>query len=160
VPLNLYAPVSRRLVSDVRTEQYLCEIVDAFSLGMTQMHLQLTRALVDDWSSALQDALQTLRAAEFRFVLTDVESQPEAETFSARGFDELHLARRLTNAAATDASARRVVSEIARIAHDRAVLVTATGVDDRPHRDALLETGCDRATGALYGRPEPTNAID
>ncbi len=51
VPLQLYAPVSRRLISDVRTEQYLCEIADAFSLEMNQLHLNVTRGLVNDWTS-------------------------------------------------------------------------------------------------------------
>jgi diguanylate cyclase (GGDEF)-like protein len=160
VPLNLYAPASKRLLSDVRTEQYLCEIVDAFSLGMNQLHLELTQTLTSDWGPALQDAVQALRAAELRLVITDVALTSDAEQFAELGFDEMHLSRTLTNAVAADAGARRTVSEIVRIAHERAMLVTATGVGDVQHRDALTGTGCDLATGGLYGGAELTSWID
>jgi diguanylate cyclase (GGDEF)-like protein len=160
VPLNLYAPASKQLISDVRTEQYLCEIVDAFSLGMNQLHLELPRAFMGEWGPALQDARQSLRAAELRLVITDVEQTSDAQRFADLGFDELHLSYKLTNAVATDAGARRAVSEIVGIAHDRALLVTATGVNDVQHREALAGTGCDLATGALYGGAELTSWID
>jgi len=53
--LRVYAPVSKRLITDVRTEQYLWEIADAFSLRMEQLCLQVARALLDSWSPALQE---------------------------------------------------------------------------------------------------------
>jgi EAL domain-containing protein (putative c-di-GMP-specific phosphodiesterase class I) len=64
------------------------------------------------------------------------------------------------NAAATDPDARSTVSEIVQLAHDRAVLVAATGVDTEQQRDLLLEAGCDLAAGDLFGRPEPASTID
>jgi EAL domain-containing protein (putative c-di-GMP-specific phosphodiesterase class I) len=47
-----------------------------------------------------------------------------------------------------------------RIAHDLGVLVAVGGVADSERRDALVEIGCDIATGPLYGDPEPADAID
>ena len=55
-PLHLYTPVSRRLVADIRTEQYLSEIADAFFLSMGQLRLQVARPLLDGWSPALDDS--------------------------------------------------------------------------------------------------------
>jgi diguanylate cyclase (GGDEF)-like protein len=158
--LRLYAPVSKRLIADVRTEQYLSEIADAFFLCMHQMRLQLARPLLDNWSPALQDALQSLGDADVGLVLTEVEHISDADFLGECLFHELHISRRLTNAAATDPDARRTVSEIVRLAHAHELLVGATGVDDRQHQDVLVEAGCDLATGDLYGGPEPTNAID
>jgi len=54
----------------------------------------------------------------------------------------------------------RVIADIIRVAHDRGLAVVATGVNDRPLGDALVELGCDLATGDLYGALEPTRSID
>ncbi len=159
-PLRLYAPVSRRLLADVRTEQYLCEIVDAFSLTTNQIGLELPRLLLDNWAVALRDALQSLREAAFPLVLTGLEIAEDVGRFADLGFGEVHLPRSMTSAAERDPDARRIVSEIVRRAHDRAVLVAATGVNDSRQRDVLVEAGCDFATGNLYGEPVPAITID
>ncbi len=158
--LGLYVPASRRLVTDVRTEQYLSEVANAFSLRMDQIRLQLDRALLRNWTPALHDALHSIREADVAVVLTDVDSAsavPDVEDF---GFCELHLSRGLSTAAVTDPDARLALSEIVRLAHDRDILVGVRGVDRAQDRDALLEIGCDLATGDLYGRAEPTNTIE
>ena len=159
-PLNLYAPVSMRLLADVRTEQYLYEIADAFSLAMNQVHLQLARTLLTNFTAAMQDSLMSLREADIQFVLTDVDATSDAERLAELGFDELHLSRRLTRAAAIDPDAQRVISEVVRIAHDRGALVAGSGVNHSRQHDALIEAGCDLASGNFYGRAEPANTID
>jgi diguanylate cyclase (GGDEF)-like protein len=159
-PLRLYTPVSKRLIADVRAEQYLSEIADAFFLSMNQIRLQLARPLLDNWSPALHDALQSLSDADVALVLTGVEDASDAQDLAEYGFHELHLSRRLTHAAATDPDARRAVSELVRLAHDRGCLVGAAGVDHQQEQHVLLDCGCDLATGDLYGRPEPVDTID
>lgn len=159
-PLRLYTPVSKRFIADVRAEQYLSEIADAFFLSMNQICVQLARSLFDNWSPALQDALQSLSDAGIACAITGVEQASDTEVLAAHPFDELHISSRLSDAAATDPDAQRAVSEIVRLAHDRALLVAATGVNDQQHDDLLREAGCDLASGDRYGRPEPANSID
>jgi c-di-GMP-specific phosphodiesterase len=159
-PLRLYTPVSRRLIADVRTEQYLSEIADAFFLSISQVRLQVAQPLLDRWSPALHDALESLRDAGVAFVLTGVEHGSDARALAEHPFDELHISPRLTNAAVTDPDARCAVSVIVRLARERDVLVAAAGVDTEPQADVLIETGCDFAFGDLYGRAEPANTID
>jgi diguanylate cyclase (GGDEF)-like protein len=159
-PLRLYTPVSRRLILDVHTEQHLSEIAGAFFLSMNQIHLQVARPLLDRWSPALQDALESIREADVGLVLTGIEHASDIQALASDPFDELHISRRLTNAAAIDPDARRTVSEIVQLARDRSVFVAATGVDTEHQRDVLLEAGCDFASGDLYGRPEPASTID
>jgi len=159
-PLCLYAPVSRRLIEDVRTEQYLGEIAEAFSLTTNQIHVQVARPLLDDRSPALHDALHSLRDTDVRLVLSGVARPADAQDLDEYGFGELHLSNALTSAAAHAADARRTVSEIVSIAHERGLLVAACGVNDEGHRDVLVESGCDLASGDLYGRPEPADTID
>jgi diguanylate cyclase (GGDEF)-like protein len=159
-PLRLYAPASRRLIADVRTEQYLSEIADAFFLRMRQIRLQVARPLVTNLSPALQDALQSLGDADVGLVLTDVEQASDVQSFATYGLCELHISRRLTAAALTDRNARTAIAEIARVAHARRLLVAATGVEHEQHQDLLIQAGCDLAIGSLYGDPKPANTIE
>jgi len=158
--LHMYTPVSQRLLADVRTEQYLSEIADAFFLSNNQIRLQLDGHLLRGWRPALRDSLQSLRDADIAVVLTGIGHLSEVPSLSEYQFEELHLSRQLTSIAATDANARHTVSEIAQFAHNNASLVAAVGVNDEHQRDTLVEAGCDLATGDLYGRPEPTDTID
>jgi diguanylate cyclase (GGDEF)-like protein len=162
---RLYTPVSKRLIGDVRTEQYLAEIADAYFLSLGQIHLQLARPLLDHAAPAFIGALQSLRDAGIAFVLTGVTDPAEIERPADQGFREVHLSRHLVNAAANDggaldANARHEIAEIIRVAHDRGLIVAATGVNDRRLADALVELGCDLATGDIYGALEPTRAIE
>ena len=53
-----------------------------------------------------------------------------------------------------------MVADIVRLAHDASLLVAAAGVDESRHRDALIPTGIDLATGDLYGEARPTDTIE
>ena len=156
----MYVPASRRFLTDVRTEQYLREIVDAFSLSMSQVHLEVPQPIVANCSPALRDALQSLREVALTLVVTNVDAASDVASFVDLGFGEVHLSNRLANAAASDAGARSVVADIVGIAHGRGVLVGATGVDDQRQHDALGELGCDLAAGGFYGGARPANTID
>jgi EAL domain-containing protein (putative c-di-GMP-specific phosphodiesterase class I) len=153
-PLRVYAPVSKRLIADVRTEQYLWEIADAFSLQMQQLCLQIDRALFDSWTPALRDALASLHDAGVRLVATAVTDAADAELALGHGIDELHLTPEL---ARVDAS---TVGSIVEVAHARDARVAATGVADEAQRDALTTAGCDFASGSLFGEPAPCDTIE
>jgi diguanylate cyclase (GGDEF)-like protein len=159
-PLRVYVPVSKRLVADVHTEQYLWEVADAFSLRMEQLCLQVGRVLLESWSPALQDALVSLHDAGVTLVVTDVEQDDDARRFLDQGFDEVHLAPALGRAAARDAAAWSTVQRIVAAAHAGGQRVVATGIDDLAQRDAVVRAGVDLATGRLYGEPVPTDTIE
>lgn len=158
--LRVYAPVTKRLVADVRTEQYLWEIADAFSLRMEQLCLQVGRALLDSWSPALQDALVSLHDAGLTLVVTDVEQDDDARRFLDQGFDELYLAPALGRAAASDTAEWSTVQRTVAAAHAGGQRVVATGIDDLAQRAAIVRAGVDLATGRLYGEPVPTDTIE
>ncbi len=158
--LRLYFPVSLRLVADVRTEQYLWEIADAFSLRMQHLCLQVDRRLLEEWTPALQDALLSLGDAGVTLVVTGIEDAADVPVVAALGFGELHVGAALAQAAASDRGAQRMVADIVRLAHDASLLVAAAGVDESRHRDALIPTGIDLATGDLYGEARPTDTIE
>jgi EAL domain-containing protein (putative c-di-GMP-specific phosphodiesterase class I) len=158
--LRCYFPVSKRLLGDVRTEQYLWEIADAFSLRLQHLCLQVDRPLLDDWTPALQDALTSLGDAGVTLVVTGINDPADVPAVAALGFREIHVAPELAPAAASDRVAQRAVADIVRLAHDGSLLVTATGVNESRHRDALIPTEIDLATGDLYGAPRQTDTIE
>jgi diguanylate cyclase (GGDEF)-like protein len=158
-PLRQYTPASERLIAEVRTEQQLSEIAEAFFLAMHQIHLEIPRSVLDDWSPSLDDALQALRDADLSFVLTGVDNPEDLEGLARFGFAELHIAPDLVRDAIRDATAREALGSIARSAREQGMLVTALGVDEPMHRDQVVDAGCDFASGDLYGPPEPAKTI-
>jgi EAL domain-containing protein (putative c-di-GMP-specific phosphodiesterase class I) len=146
-PLALYVPLSLPLLANVRTEQYVTEIADAFHLSTEQLRLEVPRRALDAWSPALQDALDSLREIGVAFVLADVDNGADVRIAVARGFDEVSVS--------TEA-----VAEIVGIAHEHGVVVGATRVDTEIVRDSLVEAGCDLATGDYFGTAEPATDID
>ena len=159
-PLRLYTPVSRNLVADARTEQYLSEITDAFGLSTNQLRLELARPLLDAWTPALHDALQSLREAGMELVVTGVEHASDVRGLSEHGFREIHVSSRLVHGASTDADARRAVAEIVGSAHDNGLEAGAAGVRDRREHEIVVEAGCDIAIGDLYGKAQPVDSIE
>ena len=157
---RVYSPASKRLLADVRTEQYLWEIADAFSIRMEQLCLQVRRALLDSWSPALQDALVSLRDAGVTLVVTGVEDDEDARNCVEQGFHELHLAPALGRATARDAVACSIVERIVGAAHADERRVAATAVDDLAQRDAVVRAGVDLALGPLYGEPAAADTIE
>jgi EAL domain-containing protein (putative c-di-GMP-specific phosphodiesterase class I) len=160
VALRMYTPASLSLIGDVHTEQHLIEISDAFCLPVHQMHLQVARTLVAQVSPPTRDSLRALSDAGAGFVLTGAEGPSDVEFAADHAFREVHLSRGLTQAAASDDDAVRVVQEIVERAHRQRMLVGATGVIDRLHERALLRAGCDLGSGPLYGEPEPAAEIE
>jgi EAL domain-containing protein (putative c-di-GMP-specific phosphodiesterase class I) len=158
--LRCYFPVSKRLIADIRTEQYLWEIADAFSLRMQHLCLQVDRPLLEEWTPALQDALVSLKDAGVTLVVTGIADAADVPAIAALGFDEVHVDEDLARAAAADRVAQRTLADIVRRAHEGSLLVAATGVDDSRRRDALIPTEIDLATGDLYGAPRQTDAIE
>jgi diguanylate cyclase (GGDEF)-like protein/PAS domain S-box-containing protein len=159
-PLTLSAPASTRLIADVRTEQFLAEVADAFHLAIDQIRLRIDRRLLDNWSPSLQDALESLRDAGVGLVLNGVDEVDDMDSAVAARVHEVYLSRALTRAAATDDDARRAVSEIVRLAATRASVVGSTGVDTDDIRDALVELGCETGSGDLFGPPVLARDID
>jgi len=157
-PLRLYTPVSARLLEDVRAEQYLLEIADAFFLSPGQIRLEVPRAIIRSATPSLRHAVRELGTAGIGLVLTDVEQPADIVDVADVGFGETHLSGRLTHA--VDAGARHDVAQMVRAAHDRGMVVGAIGVRTRGQHDALVDTGCDVACGDVYGAFEPCAGID
>ena len=92
----LYTPLSRRSIEDVRTEQYLSEITDAFFLTPSQLRLQVARPLLDEWTPSLENALGLFATTTSPSCSPAASKSPTPSYAAEHGFVELHLSRRLT----------------------------------------------------------------
>ena len=155
---RMYAPVADRLVLDMRAEQHLSELADAFHLAMDQICLEVRRAALTTSATAVQDALGFLHDAGVTLVMTDVETNADVVLAARLGFGEVHLARAVV--AGSQATVRRSVSEIAGRAHEFGMLVAASQVPDGAARGWLTDAGCDLATGDLFGGLVPADSIE
>ena len=159
-PIQLFTPVSMRLIEDVRTEQYIAEIADAFFLAPTQVHVEVAQPHLSSWSPAIAAALQFLRESGIGAAVSELEAASDVDDIARYDFDELRLSRRASHRAVEDRSERDDLARIVVRAHELGITVTASGVDDEPLRDALRDVGCDLATGNVYDRARPATTVD
>jgi diguanylate cyclase (GGDEF)-like protein len=159
-PLRVYAHVSHRLLSDPRIEQYLTETIDAAGLLPRQVRLVVPHALLARPSRAMADALRAIRDSDVRLAAGGVDANGKLEELVDYRFDELHLDRRLVQAAAFDASQRLVVRGIIGFAHALGIRVAAVGIEDEQQRTVFVDSECDLARGFLYGAPMPADSVE
>jgi len=159
-PLRVYAHASHRLLSDARIEQYLMETIDAAGLLPRQLCLVVPQSLLARPSRAMTDALRAIRDADVRLAVGGVDANGKLDELVDYRFDELHLDRRLVQAAAFDASQRLVVRGIVGFAHALGIRVGAVGIEDERQRTMFVESECDLARGFLYGAPVPADTVE
>jgi diguanylate cyclase len=158
VPLRVYAPVSTRLLGDVRAEQHLREIAAAFSLSAARMCAQLSCRRVDPHAPTLASMLRSLRESGLRVALTDVESAADVHEFAPFNFDEIHCSRNFTRAAL--AGARDDAFEAIQAAHDVCETVRASGIESAVQRDIMVDLGCHLGSGSLFGVPVAADSVE
>lgn len=127
------AGVPPRLVTVELTETGTGSSLDAVRCELTQLREAGLRVDADDFGSG-QATLQRL----LDLPLTGIKL-------------DLGLVSRVPH----DQRVSRVVRWLVAGAHDLGLGVVAEGVETEVQRDFLLEIGCDRAQGYLFGRPTP-----
>ena len=158
--LRVYAPVSEPLLEDVRIEQYLWEIVDAFGLPPERVHIQLEQGVVTRLAPATRMVLQSLLELGVRLVVTGVDSESDLGAFANLGFREMRLSREETRRAISDLSRLEELRNTILGAHDLGLGVGVVGVDDERQRAIWFGAGCDVASGALFGSPVRSDTVE
>jgi EAL domain-containing protein (putative c-di-GMP-specific phosphodiesterase class I)/GGDEF domain-containing protein len=155
--LDLYLPASRRFFADVRSEQQLDEIEDAFSLFSQQVHLEVGFQSLEDGAAPLRDALRSHADAGVSLVLVNLPGLDVAvHDYPELGFRELHLAPDVVG----DPSRRVAAKALVDRAHQVGLRVGAAGLTSEEQRNAAIEIGCDRAFGDIYGPSQSVEALE
>ncbi|MGD9754883.1 MAG: EAL domain-containing protein, partial [Acidimicrobiia bacterium] len=69
--------------------------------------------------------------------------------------DAIKIDQSFLRAADTDKRRRHILDSIIRLAHALEVPAVAEGVETDRQRQLLVELGCDRMQGYLFGKPAP-----
>src|SRR5262249_55635949 len=114
---RLYAPISARLIADVRAAQVLIEIFDAFRLLPHQVRLQIWRTVARTWVPSLTGALETLRDSGFVIAASGVDRAPDGPTIFELGIAEILLSRDRVAAARVEPDAHRELFDVVARSH-------------------------------------------
>jgi diguanylate cyclase (GGDEF)-like protein len=158
--LRVYAPVSQPLLEDVRIEQYLWEIVDAFGLPPDRLHIQLEEEIVTRLAPATRMVLESLREFGVRLVVTGVDCESDFGAFAHLGFREVRFSAEETRRAISDLSRLEELRNAILGAHDLGLGIGVTGVDNEQQRAVWFGAGCDVASGALFGSPVRSDTVE
>ena len=157
--LLAYLRVSEPLLWDVRIEQYLWEIADAYGLAALRLHVQIAHEDVARPSPATRSVLRRLAEVGVRLVATDVGQDADVHRLAQLGFHELHLAARDTMQALA-ATALGPLQDTIRSSHDLGLRVGVVGIESEQQRAWWLEAQCDVGTGPVFGWPVPAESVE
>jgi EAL domain-containing protein (putative c-di-GMP-specific phosphodiesterase class I) len=149
--LRAYVHLSAQLLADDQIDRYLNEIVDEQRIAPGDIYVEVAQSLLGEGTRAASDAARLQRELGVRTVLSGVDRVCEVNDIVDFDFDELRLARRLVQDAATDAGRARVVRGTVALAHGLGLHVVAAGVETKAECKVLFEAGCDFAHGDLFG---------
>lgn len=124
-----------------------------------QVRLEVTETALAD-ASAAPEVLRRVRSRGCRVALDDFGTGYATLTRLHRlPVDVLKLDRSFLSRITDDVASQALVSLVLGLAGPLRVEVVVEGVETEQQRDALIELGCRRAQGFLFGRPSPGEAI-
>ena len=149
--LRAYVHLSARLLADDQIDRYLGEIADEQRFALGNFYIEVAQSLLGEGRRAGSDAARLQRELGVQTVLSGVDRVCEVNDIVDFDFDELRLARRLVQDAATDPARARVVRGSVALAHGLGLHVVAAGVETEAECAVLCDAGCDFAHGDLFG---------
>jgi diguanylate cyclase (GGDEF)-like protein/PAS domain S-box-containing protein len=126
-----------------------------------RLELELTESqLVEDLDGAVAK-LALLREHGIHISLDDFGSGYSSLNYLARlPLDQLKIDQSFIAGVLLDANAMAIAKAIVDMGRSLNLPVLAEGVESSAQRDALLQLGCRRFQGYLYGRPLPIEALE
>lgn len=134
----------------------LIEEVDRVGLPHDAVTIELTETASSGPVSMIRPELEALRAAGIQLEADDFGSgHSTLQRLLDLPLTGIKLDMGLISRVPQDVRVARVVRWLVYGAHDLGYRVVAEGVETEAQRDFLVEIGCDRAQGYLFGRPAP-----
>jgi EAL domain-containing protein (putative c-di-GMP-specific phosphodiesterase class I) len=154
VALNL----STRQLSEQGLAKRVEALLDRNGLhpGGVGLCLEITESFLLEDPVATGTALDELRALGVRLSIDDFGTGYSSLAYLRRfPLDALKIDRAFVSGLGEDPDSRAIASAIVELAHALGLEVVAEGVEEEVQVDVLVELGCDRAQGYLFGRPVP-----
>ena len=143
----------RQLVSASLVETVQAALADN-RLPATQLTLELTESALIDAGEAVRTNIARLKEMGVTFALDDFGTGWSSLAYLRRfPVDVLKIDRSFVSGLGVDDDDTEVVRAIISLGHALRLVTVAEGVETTEHQALLVELGCDRAQGYLYGRP-------
>jgi len=104
----------------------------------------------------VEQILRDLRAIGIRIALDDFGTGYSSLTWMTQfPVDIVKIDMSFTKEIGIDARKTAIIDAVIAVSHDLGFAVVAEGVETEEQARRLLELGCDRGQGYLFGRPAP-----
>jgi diguanylate cyclase (GGDEF)-like protein/PAS domain S-box-containing protein len=133
--------------------------IGRYGLGPQQLELELAMSVALEGPEALRDILDRVRALGVRVTLDRFGAEAAMiPSILDLPLDGVKIDAKLVQRADRDPRLRRGLASVVGLVHDLGLEVTAVGVETESQRDLMLEFGCERLQGTLFGAPMDASA--
>ncbi len=159
--LTLSVNLSARQFSDDNFVPRVLALVAASGIDPSLLWLELTESLLLDEIELTIDKMTILREAGMRFSLDDFGTGYSSLSYLKRlPLHEVKIDRSFVRDLLGDVNDAVIVRAILAMGQSFGLSVIAEGVETIAQRDFLIENGCRRFQGYLFGRPVPVEMLD
>lgn len=164
-------PLSRELVLavNVSPRQFLRAnfasqvqvAIERAGINPDKLKLELTESTLSENIEVIIGTMKTLKDMGVRFSLDDFGTgYSSLQYLKSLPLDQLKIDRTFVREIVSDHSDKAIVQTIIAMAHNLHLGVIAEGVENQYQHQHLLEAGCTRFQGYLFGRPMPIEQFD
>ena len=159
--LTLSVNLSARQFGDDDFVARVLALVSATGIDPSLLLLELTESLLLDEIELTIDKMTILREAGLRFSLDDFGTGYSSLSYLKRlPLHEVKIDRSFVRDLLGQANDAVIVSAILAMGHSFHLSVIAEGVETVAQRDFLIQHGCRRFQGYLFGRPVPVEMLE
>ncbi|MBP6765374.1 MAG: EAL domain-containing protein [Rubrivivax sp.] len=159
--LTLSINVSARQFHQPDFVEQVCAHLDAAGADASRLTLELTESVVLDRVDEVVSRMHTLKQRGVRFSLDDFGTGYSSLSYLKRlPLDEVKIDKSFVRDLAQDASDAAIVRAVLRMSQSLGLSVVAEGVETPQQHSLLLEFGCERFQGYLFGRPVPIDELE
>lgn len=152
--------ISARQFQEPEFVSQVLSIVQAHDIDPALLKLELTESLVFESVDKSIASIEALKAAGIQFSLDDFGTGYSSLRYLQRlPIDELKIDISFVQNIVSDSEDRAIVLAIITMAHSLGLDVIAEGVEAVEQQQILMENGCAKYQGYLFGRPMPVGEL-
>ncbi len=160
LPLSISVNVSSRELFDPCFFTNLSRFLERSQLPPHLLQIELTESVFLAEAAVIGRLFERIRSLGVKIALDDFGTGYSSLSYLERfQIDVLKIDRSFVSRISDPSAKSEIVRMIVSLAHALGVEVVAEGIEVRAQRDALLEMGCTKMQGFLFGRPIPEPEI-
>ena len=152
--LTLAVNISPSQLKDPWLAQRILKLLTATGFPADRLEVEITESSLFENLALAQAIVASLKNQGVRLALDDFGTgYSSLANLRALPFDRIKIDRSFVQAMQTDRESLAIATAIAKMGESLGVPVTAEGVTGEEVRQQLLDIGCDKGQGWLFGKP-------